>query len=239
MSPNVTAHRPTVWTVVLCPSIIRTAGHFNAPRLRVSEERFRVSLINSRVVVFSQDTELHYTWIHNPVPGFAVEDILGKTDADLLPPEEARRLMAIKRQVLRSGVGTREEIQGTVSGHVIFHDLTVEPLRDTMGTVVGITGASFDITARKRAEEALRGAREELESKVEGQMQEENPYGLTFRELTALHLVAEGKSDKEIATLLGISPRTANKHLENILGKMGASSRTEAGVRAVREGLLR
>jgi DNA-binding NarL/FixJ family response regulator len=95
-----------------------------------------------------------------------------------------------------------------------------------------------DITERRRAEEAVQEAREELESRVERQMQRGNAYGLSFRELTVLNLVAAGKSDKEIAGLLGISLGTASKHTGNILGKMGASSRTEAGVRAVREGLL-
>jgi DNA-binding NarL/FixJ family response regulator len=45
-------------------------------------------------------------------------------------------------------------------------------------------------------------------------------------------------ADKEIAAQLGISPLTAQKHLSNILSKMGAGSRTEAGVRAVRERLV-
>jgi DNA-binding NarL/FixJ family response regulator len=50
--------------------------------------------------------------------------------------------------------------------------------------------------------------------------------------------VAAGKADKEIAFDLGISPQTASKHVTNILSKMNAASRTEAGVRALREGLL-
>ena len=65
-----------------------------------------------------------------------------------------------------------------------------------------------------------------------------NPYRLSFRELTVLHLVAAGMSDKEIGAELGISPFTAQKHVSNILAKMSAASRTEAGVRAVREELL-
>ena len=95
-----------------------------------------------------------------------------------------------------------------------------------------------DATEHRRAEEALQKAKEELEGKVEGRMLRRNPYGLTFRELTVLHLVADGKSDREIGGTLVISYLTAQKHISNILTKMGASSRTEASVRAVREGLL-
>ena len=62
-----------------------------------------------------------------------------------------------------------------------------------------------DITEHKQAEEALQKAREELEARVERQMERGNPYGLTFRELTVLHVVAAGKADKEIAGQLGIS----------------------------------
>ncbi len=50
--------------------------------------------------------------------------------------------------------------------------------------------------------------------------------------------MAAGKSDKEIGAELGISPLTAQKHISNILAKMGAGSRTEAAARALREGML-
>ncbi len=94
------------------------------------------------------------------------------------------------------------------------------------------------MSERRRAEEALLVPREELEGRVEHQMLRRNPYGLTFRELTVLHLVADGKSGREIGVTLVISYLTAQKHISNILTKMGASSRTEASVRAVREGLF-
>ena len=81
---------------------------------------------------------------------------------------------------------------------------------------------------RKEAEEALQGLREELEIKVEAEMLRGTAYGLTFRELTVLHKVAAGRSDKEIGNELGISPLTAQKHVSNILAKMQAASRTEA-----------
>jgi DNA-binding NarL/FixJ family response regulator len=59
---------------------------------------------------------------------------------------------------------------------------------------------------------------------------------LTQREKQVLALLVEGLSNKEIAQALGISARTVNFHLENVYGKLGVSSRTEAAVRALRQG---
>jgi len=101
-----------------------------------------------------------------------------------------------------------------------------------------IVWVAHDISARKRAERRLRKEREKLASALEtGSLQADGP-GLTFREMLVLQLLTEGKSDKEIAAIIDISNRTVGKHVENILSKMGASSRLEAGVRAVRDGLV-
>ena len=56
---------------------------------------------------------------------------------------------------------------------------------------------------------------------------------LTERELEVLALVGRGLSNKEIATDLGITERTARTHVSNILGKLGLASRTQAALYAV------
>ena len=56
--------------------------------------------------------------------------------------------------------------------------------------------------------------------------------GLTERELEVLRLVAEGRSNREIAGELFISPKTASVHVSNILGKLGVASRGEAAAKA-------
>jgi DNA-binding NarL/FixJ family response regulator len=61
---------------------------------------------------------------------------------------------------------------------------------------------------------------------------------LTSRELEVLRLVGAGRANKEIAAELLISERTARTHVSNILGKLGLSSRTQAALWAVREGLI-
>jgi len=62
---------------------------------------------------------------------------------------------------------------------------------------------------------------------------------LTPRELEILNLLGEGKANKEIATELTISERTARTHVSNILRKLGLSSRTQAALWAVREGVAK
>jgi two-component system nitrate/nitrite response regulator NarL len=61
---------------------------------------------------------------------------------------------------------------------------------------------------------------------------------LTPRELEVLQLLAEGLSNKAIACRLEISEHTVKFHVNAILGKLGAQSRTEAVVRATRLGLI-
>lgn len=60
---------------------------------------------------------------------------------------------------------------------------------------------------------------------------------LTDREREVLLLVARGQANKEIAVELVISERTARTHVSNILSKLGLTSRTQAALWAVREGL--
>jgi DNA-binding CsgD family transcriptional regulator len=60
---------------------------------------------------------------------------------------------------------------------------------------------------------------------------------LTRREHEVLKLLADGQTDREIATALSISPRTVETHVAHILGKLGLQSRTAAAAYAVREGL--
>ncbi|MCP4426989.1 MAG: protein kinase [Chloroflexi bacterium] len=62
---------------------------------------------------------------------------------------------------------------------------------------------------------------------------------LTPREMEVIQLLAEGLSNKEMAQVLSVSPRTINFHLDNIYSKLGVSSRTEAAVYALRQGWIR
>ncbi len=61
---------------------------------------------------------------------------------------------------------------------------------------------------------------------------------LSARETEVLELVADGLSDRQIADLLNVSPRTVNTHVTHILNKLGVMSRTAAAAKAVRLRLI-
>lgn len=64
------------------------------------------------------------------------------------------------------------------------------------------------------------------------------PAGLTAREVEVLVLIARGASNKQVAGLLGIAPKTAGTHIERIYSKIGASTRSTATLFAMQQGLL-
>jgi DNA-binding NarL/FixJ family response regulator len=61
---------------------------------------------------------------------------------------------------------------------------------------------------------------------------------LTPRERQILALLGEGRSNREIANILVISERTARTHVSNVLSKLNLTSRTQAALMAIREGLV-
>jgi two-component system nitrate/nitrite response regulator NarL len=102
--------------------------------------------------------------------------------------------------------------------------------------------AANDLVAALRAvvaglvvlDPALAGAVLPVQAQQDGLLVED----LTPRELEVLQLLAEGLSNKAIGVRLAISEHTVKFHVNAILGKLGAQSRTDAVVRATRLGLI-
>jgi HD-GYP domain-containing protein (c-di-GMP phosphodiesterase class II)/DNA-binding CsgD family transcriptional regulator len=64
------------------------------------------------------------------------------------------------------------------------------------------------------------------------------PAGLTDREVEVLRLLARGRTNREVAKQLHISPKTVGRHVENVYGKIRVSSRAAAAIFAMEHGLL-
>jgi PAS domain S-box-containing protein len=124
--------------------------------LRARFARYETALRGSQVTVYTQDRDLRYTSISNPMLGRNIEDILGRTDAEILSPEAGAAMIALKRAVLASGEAKRAEVPLEDAPGIRWHDLHIEPLRNEAGDVVGLTCASVDVTERKEGEAHLR-----------------------------------------------------------------------------------
>ncbi|RZQ59791.1 helix-turn-helix transcriptional regulator [Amycolatopsis suaedae] len=87
-----------------------------------------------------------------------------------------------------------------------------------------LAGAAADLARRARLA-------------VGGERPDAPRFGLTARETEILGLVAQGRSNREIAEALFISAKTASVHVSNILGKLGVANRVEAAAQAHKHGL--
>ncbi len=122
--------------------------------LRESESRFRLALKHAPLSITFQDRDLRFISVYNPHSGSTVSEFIGKTEADLYPPEEAARLMTLKGKVIETGREAREQLWLTQQqGKRVFVDVFVEPIKDETGRLVGVETAALDFTERKEMEE--------------------------------------------------------------------------------------
>jgi PAS domain S-box-containing protein len=122
-------------------------------RLRVTGERFRVALRGTPITVFNQGRDLRYRWVHNPRGIHEMVEILGKRDSDLLErPEDWKMTEGIKSEVLRTGVSYQGEMTVSMNGRLCHYHVRIDPQRDAYGRIIGITGATFDLTEIKQAQ---------------------------------------------------------------------------------------
>ncbi len=163
--------------------------------LEESERRFQIALKNSPVIVFQQDEDFKYTWIHNLNPDFETLTIIGKTDNDLLARDEALKLNQLKRQAIDTGKSTRQIVQVTVDGKRYHYDMTIEPIHSETGKNTGITCSCVDISELVEAYDAtIEGWSRALE------LRDEETEGHTLRvaEMTLKLAAAMGIGEEEL-----------------------------------------
>ncbi len=109
--------------------------------------------------VFTKDREGRLTYANEATCrglGRPLSELLGKTDEEFQPNAElAREIMATDQRIMRTGVAEMiDELVDLSEGARWFHSAK-SPQRNSAGAIVGLTGVSRDITARKAAEAAL------------------------------------------------------------------------------------
>ena len=141
-----------------------------AEALLVNERALLRTLVDHLPVsIYLKDSAGRKT-LANPVnlrnSGVADEsDVIGRTDFDFFPPEQAAAFHADDMQVLDTGqpVLNREEMLTRPDGTTVWNMTSKVPLTDSAGHVIGLAGIGLDITEIRKAEESLRELNRQLE----------------------------------------------------------------------------
>jgi PAS domain S-box-containing protein len=138
-------------------------------QVRRSEAKYRNLLENIPQKIFYKNRDSIYAAVNPSYAkdfGMLPEDFVGKTDYDFFPNELADKYRTDDQRVMTQGA-TEELDESYISGDEEKSIHTVKtPVYDEYGTITGVLGIFWDITERKRAEEALQQAHDELEDRV-------------------------------------------------------------------------
>jgi PAS domain S-box-containing protein len=133
--------------------------------LRDNQELLQGIVDHSKALIYAKDLEGRFLLVNRhlaEVLGCDRESLLGKTDFDLFPSEQAGAYRAVDLRVLTGGLPIEAEEVGLAADGVHTYLSVKAPLFEPNGKTYGLCGISTDITERKRTEEALRQKEEEL-----------------------------------------------------------------------------
>ena len=179
------------------------------------EQRDRlVALINSiRDEVWFADPEKHFT-LMNPEAcrefAVAAGDVVDvehlaaslevlRPDGSPRPVDEAPPLRALRGEVVRD---QEEWVRTPATGEVRIRQVNAAPVHDAAGHIIGSVSVVRDITARKRAETALRQTKEDLEQRVQERTAELTHKASQLQALTAELTLAEQRERRRLAVVL-------------------------------------
>ena len=134
--------------------------------IKEREARFRTLFENIPQRIFLKDLNSAFVTVNEHFAEalrVSSEEIVGKTDHDFFPKELAEKYRADDRRVMESGETMDIEEEHVQDGNTRLVQTVKVPVRDEQGNVTGIFGIFWDITERKRAEEALKASRDYLE----------------------------------------------------------------------------
>ena len=140
--------------------------------IQQGEERFRTLVETTTDWFWEVDENTFYTYSSpkiRDILGYDSEEILGKTPFAFMPSEEADRVAHIFASYAKSRKPFKllENTNVHKDGHHVVLETSGIPICDVNGVFRGYRGIDRDITERKRAEDELRKAHDEMEQKVE------------------------------------------------------------------------
>jgi len=173
--------------------------------------------------LFALDRETRYTLWNTAMERFAgkrADEVLGRRVFDVFPFLRALGLEDAVRRVLGGEAVATDAVPNVLpSGEVHYFDRLYMPLRDDGGAVVGVVGVVRDVTARRRAEQALRASEDKLRMAVEA-----SAIGLWSWDLESDDVVWEDP----LCVLCGLEPGRAPKGRAGYLAMIHPEDRERA-----------
>jgi PAS domain S-box-containing protein len=134
-----------------------------------SEARLRAIMDRAPFEIGLKDTAGRYVMVSRrfeELNGVTSDEVVGKTAYDVFPEETARVIEAHDAEVLRSGEVSEREVEAPLDDGVHTYLAVKFPVVDAEDRVSGVGAIAIDITERKRAQEAMREARDDLEAQI-------------------------------------------------------------------------
>lgn len=191
--------------------------------LRESEERFRLTFEAAGVGMAHVAPDGRWLRINGKlaeITGYPREELLSRTFQDITHPDDLQKDLEHLRRLRLGEIGaySMEKRYVRKDGMRVWITLTRSALRAPGGGISCFVSVVEDITGRKLAELV--------------------PEPLTDRETEVLVLVAERRTNGEIAGALNYSVGTVKLHVGRIIAKLGVKNRAQAAERAVEIGLM-
>jgi PAS domain S-box-containing protein len=168
------------------------------------------------VPAYTNDLDGRVTW-QNDASRAVAGDLRGRHFSESVPPEELQRARETFAAVTLGGETRRRTgLYRMKNGRLARMEVIVAPIR-VDGKVAGIFGIAIPAGAN--------GPSAEIEP-------------LSPRQLDVLRLLVQGKSTLQIADELHLAPETVRNHIRRLLTALGARTRLEAALIALRHGLV-
>ena len=203
-------------------------------------ERFEKQVVQSaHEGIMVLDLDLRFL-VWNPfmekLSGLPASRVLGKNALELFAHLRDQEVFGLAKRALFGEVLESGELRyrDSVTERDLWVSVHLNPYRSPQGETIGLIAFVSDITERKLMEEQLQDWKDREPTR---EPRRENAYGSPPGSEPYSIRSSTGKSNKEIAVVLDISPVTVSSHVTSILRKMHAASRAEAAARAVREDL--
>jgi len=185
-------------------------------QLSIAEASLEAALGALPIPAYANDLRGFVIW-QNAAARVVGGDLRGVHYSAAVPPEEIQRSRETFAAVTLSGATRRRTGQfKTPSGELAQLEVIVAPIR-VGGTIIGLFGIAIPSNDEAQSAEAEK---------------------LSPRQLDVLRLLVRGKSTSQIADELHLAPETVRNHIRRLLKTLGARSRLEAALIALRHGLV-